>query len=88
MPSMYRISTEGVVTEAIPDVVLSFPGSLSLTALDVTVRCPHGERYEKAQEVAGTAAADGELEKHERYGKEVVPVSFETYGRLGSASQK
>ena len=32
------------------------------------------------------AAADGELEKLTRYGSQVTPLSFETYGRLGATS--
>ena len=34
----------------------------------------------------GVAARDGELEKQWRYDSSVVPIAFETYGRLGTTS--
>ena len=88
VPSLYRVGSDGVVTEAILDVVLSFPGSLTQTSLDVTIRCRHSLRYNKSANVAGTAASDGEMEKFERYGQGVLPIAFETYGRLGSTGQR
>ena len=88
IPSLYRIDADGAVKEAILDVVTSLPGSLSMTALDVTIRCPHSSRYDDAWQTPSVAAADGEFEKHERYGQDVVPVALETYGRLGHESQR
>ena len=91
VPSLYRISHEGEVTEAILDVVMSFPGGLMSFFFDVTVRCPHSVRNAQGGRAAATrasvAAADGELEKLTRYGSQVSAVSFETYGRLGAVSQ-
>ena len=87
VPDLYRVDPDsGRVTEAILDVVSSFPGGISQTLLDVTVRCPHAGRYEKADSRCGDAAAGGEWDKQERYGDCVSPVAFETYGRLGAVS--
>eukprot|EP00973_Karenia_brevis_P022584 3108021-Karenia_brevis.AAC.1 len=36
----------------------------------------------------GVAAKDGEMEKLARYGSPVMPLAFETYGRLGIQSQQ
>jgi len=81
-----------VFSEAILDVVMSLPGGLSSSYLDVSVRCPHSVRNSQGARVAATttavAASDGEMEKLTRYGSEVYPLSFETYGRLCDHSQK
>jgi len=87
VPFLYRVGTDGKVQEAILDIVTSFPGGLHQEWMDITIRCPHAERYEKASVQAGAASSDGELEKYERYGQEVTTVSYETYGRLGRDSQ-
>ena len=91
VPHLYRVDSSGAVTEAILDVSLSVPGGFCQTYFDVTVRCPHSVRNEQgnraaAQKVA-VAASDGELEKVTRYGRSVVPVAMETYGRMGFRSQ-
>ena len=92
VPCLYRIDENGRVTEAILDVILSLPGGLASSYLDVTVRCPHSVRNSAgaraASSRASVAAADGELEKLTRYGSSVQAVSFETYGRLGRKSEE
>ena len=89
VPHLYdTIKKDGVerAREAIMDVVVNFPGSWNTALVDVSLRCPHSERYAKAATIAGTAAMRGEKEKDERYGHEVLPLIFETYGRLGPKS--
>ena len=92
VPCLYRIDSRGVVTEAILDVVMSLLGGLASNYFDVTVRCPHSVRNAQGARTAAlkpsVAAADGELETLTRYGSEVSPLSFETYGRLGTKSQR
>jgi hypothetical protein len=92
IPALYRIDTEGKVTEAILDVVVITPGCSSSTPLDVTIRCPHAQRYNndaatmKASVTPSVAARDGEKDKHARYGSSVLPIALETYGRMGEKS--
>ena len=93
IPSLYRIDTEGKVTEAILDAVVITPGCSSSTPLDVTIRCPHAQRYNneaattmKASVTPSVAAREGENDKHARYGPSVLPVALETYGRMGRTS--
>ena len=83
MPQLYR-EANGKVDEAILDVYVRAPAALTAAPVDFTIRCPHAQRYDMSQ--PGRAAADGEIEKLERYGSEVCHLSFETYGRLGTAS--
>ena len=53
----------------------------------MTVRCPHAETVaESAASSPGVAARAGEQAKISRYGAEVTPVSFETYGQIGASS--
>ena len=70
---------------AILDVVSWFPGVLQQLWIDVSVRCPHAERY---NESAGVAAAAGKAEKTKRYVMAVRALVFETYGRLGIEGTK
>eukprot|EP00973_Karenia_brevis_P019238 2636875-Karenia_brevis.AAC.1 len=89
VPQLYMLeSGTGRITEAILDVVSSFPGSFRQCMVDVTVRAPHAERYENSHILPGVAAAAGEQEKLERYGSLVTPLSFESYGRLGVNSAR
>ena len=84
IPQPYRVAPDGVVKEAILDVVVISPGCLQTYPVDVTIRCPHG--LESASSRPAVAAKDGELEKCSRYDASVTPISLETYGRLGVAS--
>ena len=59
-----------------------------MTGLDLTLRCPHRSSCDDAWRTPSVAAADGKLEKHARYGHEVVPFTFKVHGRLGQESQR
>ena len=39
--------------------------------------------HDLAASSPGVAAADGEMEKMQRYGPAVIPVAIESYGRMG-----
>ena len=73
---------------AILEVVFWFPGVLQQLWIDVSVRCPHAERYNESASKPGVAAVAGEAEKTTRYGTAVRPLVFETFGRLGSEGTK
>ena len=70
---------------AIMDAVVSFPGELSQRWVDVSVRCPHADRYggPGGTTTAGKAASTAEQEKHKRYGGAVLPLVMESFGRMG-----
>jgi hypothetical protein len=50
--------------------------------VDVTIRCPYAARYPNTHRIAGVAAASGALAKLKHYGEWVLPLAFETGGRL------
>eukprot|EP00973_Karenia_brevis_P040744 5639492-Karenia_brevis.AAC.1 len=54
--------------------------------IDVRIRTPHAESYANPHIEPGVAAHGGEIAKRSRYGPDVQPLSFETYGRLGVES--
>ena len=64
---------------------LLVPGCLWM---DVSVRCPHAERYNESASKPGAATVAGEAEKTKRYGMAVRALVFETYGRLGGEGTK
>ena len=72
--------------EAILDVVYHLPGTTVTRNIDITVRCPFATRYVNTDSKVAVAALSGENEKVARYGSEVSPISFETFGRLGPQS--
>ena len=74
------------IKEAIMDVTTDFPGNYSAHLIDVSVRTPHSTGTTGTDHHAGTAVEDGEADKYQRYGKEVLPLVFEVYGRLGPES--
>ena len=87
IPALYRIDTEGKVTEAILDAVVITPGCFSTVPVDVTIRCPHAQRTAtRASATPSVAAGQGEEDKHNRYGSSVLPLALETYGRMGRTS--
>lgn len=86
-PELYKVderSEQGAMRLAIMDVVAHFPGTWKQYNIDITIRCPHAERYERTVVKPAVAAKAGEKEKFKHYGNAVMPVSFETYGRLGA----
>lgn len=74
------------VKEAILDIVVTFPGSLRQYRVDVTVHSAYAPSCTTSHCVAGAAASKGESAKRTRYGNSVLPLSFETGGRLGAGS--
>ena len=88
VPAMAVEKPDGKVTDAILDVTCWFPGRIEWFALDVTIRFPGSKRYVGAARKAGEAASVGEREKVRRYGQDVLPLAFETGGRLGAASMR
>ena len=77
-----------VVLCAILDVVSWFPSVQQQLWIDVSVRCPHAERYNESASKPGVAAVAGEAEKTKRYGTAVRALVFETCGRLGGEGTK
>ena len=73
---------------AILDVVSWFPGVLQQLWTDVSVRCPHAERYNESASEPGVAAVAGEAERTKRCGMAVRPLVFEPYARLGREGTK
>ena len=65
---------------AILDVVSWFPGVQHHLWKDVSVRCPHAERYNESASKREVAAVAGGVEKTNRYGTAVRSLVFETYG--------
>ena len=63
---------------------LLVPGVLQQLWIDVSVRCPHAERYNKSASKPGVARVAGEAEKTKRYGMAVRVLVFETYGIEGT----
>ena len=64
------------------------PGVLQPLWIDVSVRCPHAERYNESALKPGVAAVAGEAEKTKRHGTAVRSLVFETCGRLGGEGTK
>ena len=73
---------------AIVDLYVTVPGRPERFLVDVTVRSPHAARYVDAATRCGTAAAAGAKEKRDLYGPQVLPLPFESYGRLGEAGRE
>ena len=88
VPAMAVETPDGKITDAILDVTCWFPGRIERFALDATVRFPDCERYVGAARKAGEAASVGEQEKVMRCGQDVLPLGFETGGRLGITSMR
>ena len=56
--------------------------------IDVSVRCPHAERYNECASKPGVATVAGEAEKTKRNGMAVRALVFDTCGRLGGEGTK
>ena len=88
VPEMYlRIegSAATKIKKAVMDVVVQFPGRAAPMLVDVSVRSPFAARYSSSTK-PGHASAVGEREKWRRYGDAVIPLVFESRGRLGQQS--
>ena len=73
---------------AILDVVFWFPGVLQQLWTDVSVRCPHAERYNESASKPGRLQLLEKRRKRKLYGMNVRVLVFETCGRLGSEGTK
>ena len=74
---------------AILDVVSWFPGVLQQPWIDVSVRCPHEERYnESASKPGAWLQLLGKRERTKRCGMAVRALVFETCGRVGNEGTK
>lgn len=87
MPDMAVRKPDGSLEPAIMDLTVWYPGTTAWHGVDVTVRYPGATRYYGAADLAGKAASKAEAEKVKRYGKEVLPLAYETGGRLGVQSR-
>ena len=85
---VHRLEGRDVHKEVIPDLVAALPGQVCPAWVDVALPCPHAARYPVAHSRPGHAAAVAEQSKHDRYGDSVLPVAFETYGRIGYKSRQ
>ena len=65
------------------DVWCSWPGALTNTKIDVTVRSAFACRYKNTCTRPGVAADTAAGDKLRRYGPNVWTLNFETRGRLG-----
>ena len=86
MPDMAKRKAEGTLEEAIMDLTVWFPGAVEWHGVDVTIRFPGAARYTGASYRPGRAATKAEEEKIARYGRDVLPIAYETGGRLGAHS--
>ena len=66
------------------DVWCSWPGALTNTKIDVTVRSPFASRHKNTCSKPGAAADAGAADKLRRYGTDVWTLNYETRGRLGN----
>jgi hypothetical protein len=88
VPEWYVI-TEERIEEARLDLVVRFPGAPWAERIDVSIRSPFSAKFARAGGARatalkpGVAAAEGEADKHRRYGPDVAPFVFETHGRVG-----
>ena len=71
--------------DAILDLYVTFPGVPERFLVDVTVRSPHAARFPDAATRIGQPSAAGAKEKFDLYGPAVLPLAFESYGRIGAA---
>ena len=83
-----RDAADAAARDAVLDIVVSFPGSFEQRWLDVSTRCPLATRYPQAPNVPGSAASKGAEDKLARYGPKVLPLVFESFGRLGTEGKQ
>ena len=82
-PQLYIWRPNGSCEEAYMDVWCSWPGALTNTKVDVTVRSVFASRYKNTCSKPGVAADTAAGDKQRRYGPDVWTLNFETRGRLG-----
>ena len=82
-PQLYIWRPNGSCEEAYMDVWCSWPGALTNTKVDVTVRSVFASRYKNTCSKPGVAADTAARDKQRRYGPDVWTLNFETRGRLG-----
>ena len=82
-PQLYIWRPNGSCEEAYMDVWCSWPGALTNTKIDVTVRSAFASRYKNTCNKTGVAADIAAADKLRRYGPEVWTLNFESRGRLG-----
>ena len=88
VPELIRVAPNGAVQEAVLDLVVIFPGSVQLLCIDVSIRCPHAQRYGQAAASPGEAADAAIADKRSRYGSDVFTVVVELYGRLAGDARR
>lgn len=75
---------DGGCVDAVMDAIAWWPGRLQRHLIDITIRCPHAARYTPGEDATQRA----ENEKHHRYGQDVWPLAYTSYGRLGQEGQQ
>jgi hypothetical protein len=86
VPQLYYRDPAGHVVEAILDLVAVWPGQSKQRHIDVTLSCPLADRNAAIDPVPGAAAMIAERRKLKRYGEDVMPMAFESFGRIGPQS--
>ena len=89
IPEWYVVTAERI-EEARLDLVVRFPGAPFAERIDISIRSPFSSKFARANGARSTAteigiaAKEGEADKHRRYGPNVAPLVFETFGRVGT----
>ncbi len=86
MIELAQINEDGTLKEAVLDLYVLWPGSVTPYYIDVTIRCPHAGRYLATSTTPGYAARQGVAQKEARYGPQVITIAIETYGRIAEQS--
>jgi len=90
IPDLSRVGENGQIVDAIMDVVAVFPNATRQYWFDVTVKSPHAARYNQvaagAASIPGHAAGEGCKDKWNKYGRDVIPIAVEPYGRISDHS--
>ena len=86
IPELYK-KEDGVIKEAILDVVIRAPSNPRTRLIDVTIRSPHRKGKDNSEN-PGAMARQGERDKNTRYGDQAMALAFESYGRMTQVSRK
>ena len=87
VPELYEQADDGRIKERFMDLVVQWPGG-KRHLIDVTIRTPFAKDLRDAENDAGCAAREGELDKKRHYGSEVWTLAIEPGGRLGVQAQQ